>query len=449
MKEAVVVVSAFAEEVERALGDGSRWGLRLEFDLSTGDESPESLAARVGGRFTGPLLAVRGDVLRSPLVAAFLARAAERPARAPSSRRWEGSRAASASYATPPRGRPPCRRSRSRRDGPAGGAVEIDGAVLAARRLPRRPPPRQRRRGVGAVPGSPRSGPGGGGRARLGAALPRPAPGRLAGARLRRGPLLRRRRGRAPRPGRSLGRRRRRPPRHPLEHRRPPALLRRRARRADERARGERPAHPRGHGCGDPRDRRVPPRGPPGGARLDGGRRRAVAARGAGPLRPFAALLAGRAPRLARGPPVGALPPGDARREPAREGRRGRDGPSAFHDVRVRDGGPRPPAPAAPPRGCGGASRPRRGLAAPARRGGGARRALGRRAAGGAGRAPGARPAPARPGGAARGAAPRRRVPRREPQGGTPGPGPRPALRAFFGRTGWAVPAATPTESAT
>ena len=82
VKEAVVVVSAFAEEVERALGDGSRWGLRLEFDLSTGDEAPESLAARVGGRFTGPLLAVRGDVLRSPLLAAVLARAAERPGEA-------------------------------------------------------------------------------------------------------------------------------------------------------------------------------------------------------------------------------------------------------------------------------------------------------------------------------------------------------------------------------
>ncbi len=78
VKEAVVVVSSFAEEVERALGDGSRWGLKLDFVLSPGDESPASLASRLGGRFPGELLAVRGDVLRSPLLPAFLAQAAQR-----------------------------------------------------------------------------------------------------------------------------------------------------------------------------------------------------------------------------------------------------------------------------------------------------------------------------------------------------------------------------------
>lgn len=132
VNEAVVVVSAFAEEVERALGDGSRWGLRFEFDLSTGDESPESLAARVGGRFTGPLLAVRGDVLRSPLLAAFLARAAER--------RGEG--ALFATVGGEPCGvclvretaaRPaalPAVPEQARR--PAGGVVEIEGAAWQA-----------------------------------------------------------------------------------------------------------------------------------------------------------------------------------------------------------------------------------------------------------------------------------------------------------------------------
>jgi hypothetical protein len=80
VKEVVVVVSSFAEEVERAVGDGTRWGLKLEFVLSPGDESPASLAGRLGGRFPGELLAVRGDVLRSPLLTAFLARAAGRPA---------------------------------------------------------------------------------------------------------------------------------------------------------------------------------------------------------------------------------------------------------------------------------------------------------------------------------------------------------------------------------
>jgi hypothetical protein len=77
-KEAVVVVSAFAEEVERVLGDGSRWGMKLDFVLSPGDESSASLASRLGGRFPGEILAVRGDVLRSPLLPAFLARAAGR-----------------------------------------------------------------------------------------------------------------------------------------------------------------------------------------------------------------------------------------------------------------------------------------------------------------------------------------------------------------------------------
>lgn len=130
VKEAVVVVSAFAEEVQRTVGDGSRWGLKLDFVLSPGDESPASLATRLGSRFPGEILAVRGDVLRSPLLPAFLARAAERPGE-PALFATAGGAACGVCLVREVRSRPGALPAvPERAQAPMGVPVEIDGAVF-------------------------------------------------------------------------------------------------------------------------------------------------------------------------------------------------------------------------------------------------------------------------------------------------------------------------------
>lgn len=77
--EAVVVISPHADAVERALGDGTRWGLRLDYALTRGDETPDAVLARLRRRVRGDLLVLRGDMLRTPVVAEFLAGAAAVP----------------------------------------------------------------------------------------------------------------------------------------------------------------------------------------------------------------------------------------------------------------------------------------------------------------------------------------------------------------------------------
>jgi hypothetical protein len=129
VKEAVVVVSAFAEEMERVLGDGSRWGMKLDFVLSPGDESSVSMASRLGGRFPGELLAVRGDVLRSPLLPAFLARAAERSGES-ALFATAGGRPCGVSLVRDAASRPSALPTVPEREpSSAGVAIEIDGAV--------------------------------------------------------------------------------------------------------------------------------------------------------------------------------------------------------------------------------------------------------------------------------------------------------------------------------
>lgn len=129
VKEVAVVVSSFAEEVERALGDGSRWGVKLDFVLSPGDESPASLAARLGGRFPGELLAVRGDVLRSPLLPAFLALAAQRPGE-PALVATAGGKACGVALVRDAASRPAALPAVPEAEQALGGAsIDVDGAV--------------------------------------------------------------------------------------------------------------------------------------------------------------------------------------------------------------------------------------------------------------------------------------------------------------------------------
>jgi mannose-1-phosphate guanylyltransferase / phosphomannomutase len=73
--EVIVVVSPCADAVEAALGDGARWGMRLEYVLATAKESDERTVDRIRHRLGDEYLLVRGELLRTPIIAEFLERA--------------------------------------------------------------------------------------------------------------------------------------------------------------------------------------------------------------------------------------------------------------------------------------------------------------------------------------------------------------------------------------
>jgi mannose-1-phosphate guanylyltransferase / phosphomannomutase len=76
LKHAFLIVSSFAEDVKRTLGDGTQWGMRFEY-LSTGpDNSPHDVLARLHEELNEDYLLVRTQMLRTPMVAQFLTRTA-------------------------------------------------------------------------------------------------------------------------------------------------------------------------------------------------------------------------------------------------------------------------------------------------------------------------------------------------------------------------------------
>jgi mannose-1-phosphate guanylyltransferase / phosphomannomutase len=80
VNDVILAVSPNAHAVEAALGDGTRWGMRFEYELATADETEKRTLERIRHRLGGEYLVMRGEMLRTPLVAEFLERA--RPARA-------------------------------------------------------------------------------------------------------------------------------------------------------------------------------------------------------------------------------------------------------------------------------------------------------------------------------------------------------------------------------
>ncbi len=64
---AVVVVSHAAEQVREALANGEPWGMQLEFVLSRGEEAPDKLLQRFSSLLADRFIAIRGDVLRTPM----------------------------------------------------------------------------------------------------------------------------------------------------------------------------------------------------------------------------------------------------------------------------------------------------------------------------------------------------------------------------------------------
>jgi len=76
LTDVIVVVSPFAEHVEKVLGDGVRWGMQFKYVTSRRDECSDDLIRRLDARLSEDLLVVRGDTLRTPIIAEFIALAA-------------------------------------------------------------------------------------------------------------------------------------------------------------------------------------------------------------------------------------------------------------------------------------------------------------------------------------------------------------------------------------
>ncbi len=72
-----VVLGPRAQEIGQRIGDGARWGARIGIATARPGESPSSVLRGLGEPGAGPVLCLRGDVLRSASVAAFLEQAAE------------------------------------------------------------------------------------------------------------------------------------------------------------------------------------------------------------------------------------------------------------------------------------------------------------------------------------------------------------------------------------
>jgi mannose-1-phosphate guanylyltransferase / phosphomannomutase len=74
LTDLIVVVSSDADAVEIALGDGTRWGMRFEYLRTAAGESEERTAEGITDRLGDEYLVVRGEVLRTPIIADFLER---------------------------------------------------------------------------------------------------------------------------------------------------------------------------------------------------------------------------------------------------------------------------------------------------------------------------------------------------------------------------------------
>ncbi len=73
IRDLVVVASAHGEQTRvSTLGAGERWGASIRYVLSRGEEQPTAVWSRLNLADADAVLALRGDVLRSPTLRAFL-----------------------------------------------------------------------------------------------------------------------------------------------------------------------------------------------------------------------------------------------------------------------------------------------------------------------------------------------------------------------------------------
>ncbi len=73
VRRALVVVSHASEKVQAILADGEPWGMALEYVLSRGEEAPHDLLRRFRALLDESFIAIRGDVMRTPMVKEILA----------------------------------------------------------------------------------------------------------------------------------------------------------------------------------------------------------------------------------------------------------------------------------------------------------------------------------------------------------------------------------------
>ena len=79
IRDLVVVASAHGEQAGAStLGDGQRWGARIRYVLSRGEEPPSAVWPRLSLADAEAVLVLRGDVLRSPTTREFLDQAQSR-----------------------------------------------------------------------------------------------------------------------------------------------------------------------------------------------------------------------------------------------------------------------------------------------------------------------------------------------------------------------------------
>ncbi len=67
----IVLSEQGAAAIENTLGSGFRWGVKIEYARRHFGESASQVARRVATRLPSSFLALRGDVYRSPMIAAF------------------------------------------------------------------------------------------------------------------------------------------------------------------------------------------------------------------------------------------------------------------------------------------------------------------------------------------------------------------------------------------
>jgi hypothetical protein len=75
LRQAHIILSPHAERVKEALGNGERWGMRLTYSTTRGEESPLQTLTRLQQPPVAPFLILRGDIIRSGPLNVFLQQA--------------------------------------------------------------------------------------------------------------------------------------------------------------------------------------------------------------------------------------------------------------------------------------------------------------------------------------------------------------------------------------
>lgn len=80
IRDLVIIVTAHRDQLGAStLGEGKRWGCAIHYVLSRGEEPPSEVWARLKVDEREPLLVLRGDVLRSPVISELLQHSQHRP----------------------------------------------------------------------------------------------------------------------------------------------------------------------------------------------------------------------------------------------------------------------------------------------------------------------------------------------------------------------------------